>query len=88
MVRVFTAPRDTFTVLLHIARDVSGAWWDAGRGIPFTESVPDPRTPEFDEWCTNAWAPASGNFGWKRRPRPLMAHIVKRTTKRKGFDTT
>jgi hypothetical protein len=56
VVRVFSQHRETFSVLFHIARDISGSWWDAARGIPLTEAVPDPGEPdEFQSWCSDHW---------------------------------
>jgi hypothetical protein len=58
-VRVFRKVRPTrgrLDILLHIARDVSEDWWDAGRGIRLIEDVPDPREPDaFAKWCSDRW---------------------------------
>jgi hypothetical protein len=58
-VRVFNKMRGIhhrLDLLLHIARDASGNWWDAGRGVLLTEDVPDAREPDvFDKWCSDLW---------------------------------
>lgn len=38
-------------VLLLVARDVEGSWWDIRADKKIEETVPDYSKPEFNEWC-------------------------------------